>query len=537
MRNLETVQTDENFIGEGRSGSVYLEHDAYGRPVARKIFRGSTLARLVNIVLLGGDNPYVWSLSAIKEAACRRRILAELVAYWMPQKLRVARPYDARWDAENSVNELTLEFIDGRAAGLHQPFSRNRDIERRDLVSNVMKPLSRRLIECGFEGMVWQAGYGNPVAASNFLLESDEQSVRRWVWVDLESGVPALFPLYPNALFRFYLPQAFRRGRPMFDDVDIEKLSEYVESQKTDLIEQRGMDAWLQLQHDIAELRDLDDDWRDLVRLERSIRTQLAKGRIDEAQADWYRSRPVRWYTREFGHLVSSGIRRVARRLRDWLSPARFRTIVMAVGSFLGSSRFRAEVARKFVSTQVTNWASRKQLSESEAAYLQKTLRNDEASLYITDFGIHLAIKPAMKMVAWLGFPALYAFGMINETVLLGGVMLSGAIGRTLYTVPRIISAMSRGAPQPWLALFVGVLPVIGNIAFPIQLLYAAKQRDNPIAQFLIYDTFTRVGRILPIWGGNDSLVEHWTNSIGNAVIRHIRLGGEPVLLHPEKDT
>lgn len=533
---VEAPPGGDGLIGRGRSGAVYLEHDPAGRPIARKVFRGSKLARLVNIVLLGADNPYVWSPSAVREAACRRRILAALVAYWMPQKLRAALPYDAKWNSETGANEMTLEFIRGRAVGLHHPLSENREAEYRDLVENVMRPLNRHLRESGFDGMVWQAGYGNPVAGGNFLLESGEQSVKRWVWVDLESGVPAVFPLFPNTLVHFYLPQAFRLGRPMFDDVDMGKLSAYVERHRRQLIECNGPDAWRSLQADIAELRTLDDDWRALSRLERSIRSGLARGAIDATQAEWYRSRPLRWYGREFRNLALSGLRRCAGLLQDWLSPTRLRTVAMAVAAFLGSSRFRAEVARNFVSKQIDGWGDRRQLSDREVAYLQRNLRDDEASLYITDFGIHIAIKPAMKLVAWLGFPALYAFGLIDESLLLSGVVLSGGIGRTLYTVPRMLGALSRGAPRPWIALGVGVFPVIGNIAFPLQLLYAAQQRDNPVAQFLIYDSFTRLGRMVPIWGGSDSLVEHWTNRLGHIFVRRIRVQRSAVLLRPGKD-
>jgi len=43
-----------------------------------------------------------------------------------------------------------------------------------------MKPLQKRLIESGFDGLVWQAGKGNPVALNNFLLDNK----RNWVWID-----------------------------------------------------------------------------------------------------------------------------------------------------------------------------------------------------------------------------------------------------------------------------------------------------------------------------------------------------------------
>ena len=209
----ETENSAENFLGKGRSATVYAGIDAEGRPIARKIFVGSTLAGLVHYLFFGADNPYIWSPSAIQEAASRRRILTLLVHWWFGSKLRVAEASAIGWNQKFRANEMKTELIVGRGPSLHHPFSELREPELRDLVHNIMKPLQSYLIEAGFDGLTWQAGLGNPVALSNFLLEQKADGSTCWVWIDMESGVPALFPANPIALWTFYLPRSIFYGR------------------------------------------------------------------------------------------------------------------------------------------------------------------------------------------------------------------------------------------------------------------------------------------------------------------------------------
>ena len=117
-------------------------------------------------------------------------------------------------------------------------FRSQKETEITDLVQNVMKPLQGLLLAAGFDGLAWQAGYGNPVATSNFLLETTETGEQRWVWVDLESGVPALFPANPILLFSFYLQRTLVNGRPLYDDVDVPKLRRYIEDNRDALLDE-----------------------------------------------------------------------------------------------------------------------------------------------------------------------------------------------------------------------------------------------------------------------------------------------------------
>ena len=70
-----------------------------------------------------------------------------------------------RSNDDEQLRRLGDEFI---AEGIGNGFGAT---DARELWQYVMRPLQRRLVEAGFDGVAWQAGLGNPVAANNFMLE------------------------------------------------------------------------------------------------------------------------------------------------------------------------------------------------------------------------------------------------------------------------------------------------------------------------------------------------------------------------------
>ena len=97
-------------------------------------------------------------------------------------------------------------------------------------------------------------------------------------------------------------------------------------------------------------------------------------------------------------------------------------------------------------------------------------------------------------------------------SLVLGG----GAIGRTIYTCFRCVQRRS----IPWVALCVGALPMIGNAAYGVQLLADSSRREGFGARFLVRDIISGIGRRFPIWGGRDTLLEHWANAAAGLVAR-----------------
>jgi hypothetical protein len=136
---------------------------------------------------------------------------------------------------------------------------------------------------------------------------------------------------------------------------------------------------------------------------------------------------------------------------------------------------------------------------------------------------VHIAIKPLAKFLEWGVVPVLYLAGAIDVPVLVLLLASIGAIGRTAYTSFRCLQATLQGGRKPWFALAVGTLPVLGNAAFPAQLVYWSTDPEHRLPQFLLYDCCAGFGRGVPIWGGRDSLLECWSNRLPDLFLQRRR--------------
>lgn len=512
--DVETQPDEPRFLGAGRGAQVFALRAANGATIAKKVFVGSGLARFVHQFIFGADNPYVWDRTAIEEARQRRRVLSPLVRWWLKGKLHITEIYDTTWNDTLKVNEWTMEYVDGRFARLRQPFAKEANDEIDDLVNDVMRPLQRHLVEAGFDGAAWQAGLHNPVATSNFLRRFRRDGSAEWVWIDVESGVPALFPANPIGLFSYYIPRAIKFGRPLFDDVDCVKLRQYLALHEPEMRPEIGDDAWHALMCDVdaLEAASAQSGWKKLGRTKRGIGARLTRGEINADQAEFYKRYPLLWMMREFGGAVSTVLRALAALLSAWFDPKLWLLICRETVKLLWSDSYRTAFAKRYVTSGIDRWRDRKQLTPAERDSLVSDLGNEGSAAYLTDFGMHLATKPLVKLVTWGGVPVLYAFGLMSALTLAILVIGGGAIVRTGYTLIRVVDAYRNGYQRPWVALWVGTLPVIGNVAFPLQLLFDGVGNGRNLSQFIVYDTATRVGRSLPIWGGADTLTEHRAN-------------------------
>lgn len=50
------------------------------------------------------------------------------------------------------------------------------------------------------------------------------------------------------------------------------------------------------------------------------------------------------------------------------------------------------------------------------------------------------------------------------------------------------------------------LLPTIGTIAYPVQIIYSATGKQSRVAQLIVYDVFTHIGSKIPAWGGTEKL-------------------------------
>jgi len=508
-------------LGRGRAAVVFRSLDDQGRTTARKVFDSGPLTCLIQYTFLGAPNPYAWCEHAVQAAILRRRILAPLVRHWFGDRLQVSEGWNVDWNRDLNAWQLHTRFIDGRPPYLHQPLSQSGEGEVRELVTEILEPLQQHLIEAGFDGQVWQAGLGNPVALTNFLRVTTGARAT-WAWIDLESGVPALFPAHLPSLWRFYLPRALRYGRPLFDDVDVPKLGQWLGERRMELARTLDPATLEGIERDVAALGYHQERWRGMSRFERSLNSQHAKGRIDAAGRAYFSKRPLRWYL----HEAARAGRGVSRRLGHKVSKAfkrcmafPWQKLVAGTGSFILSSRFRARSAQQFVEARVKRWQVRGQLSARDAELITNNRGRHESSVYLADFAVHLCIKPLVKSFEYIIAPALLAAGTIDE-VTLGLIWLSGgSVGRTLYTGGRVVQNFLSGRELPMTSFWVGLLPVIGNLAFPLQIVRSSKEKDDLMARFILYDGFAAIGRKCPIWGGRDTLTEHRFNRVPDRMI------------------
>ncbi|WP_035992231.1 hypothetical protein [Leptolyngbya sp. KIOST-1] len=513
-------------LGAGRSGQVFLI-EVNGQPVARKVFSGDTLAAAVHLVLFGADNPYIWNEDVLQCAYYRRKILAPLVDYWFGKRLKIANAIAAERNVELRQNQLDAAFISGRSPALRQPLDLERSREVKDLTENIMKPLQQRLVEAGLDGLVWQAGKGNPVALNNFLIVDGEAGDRTFVWIDMESGVPALFPLNVLTLFTFYLPKCVEYRTFLFDDVNIKTLSRYVQAHSDDLKQMLGEDCYGELWESIKALGHHQRQWRSLNRLKRGVFSQVQQGKISPKAADRYLKYPVIWFLHLLKQLILKGTRKllldIPRAILERILRIPYIRLTGNLFKLIFSKRYRTQVAQDYITDRINAWCDRDQLTPEECEALLNRLDQESGTDYLSDFGAHLGMKVFVKIIEYGLFPLVYLAGFINELTLGIIILMGGAFSRTVYTGFRIFQATAEGKEIPWLAFFIGMIPLmIGNIAYPCQMLYSASGKRGKVAGFIVYDIFTRIGGWIPIWGGEDTLTEHYFNHSASNLLRSL---------------
>ncbi|HBJ34845.1 MAG TPA: hypothetical protein DDZ51_08800 [Planctomycetaceae bacterium] len=191
-------------------------------------------------------------------------------------------------------------------------------------------------------------------------------------------------------------------------------------------------------------------------------------------------------------------------RLHRWLSdPAYRQQRQTRMFLFCVSGRFQRELGRLYIRTRVQVWQQEHRLNEAEAQRLNAQLDNHGVDEYVRGFGMHVGLKLLMPFVMSLkigGAAASVASG--NPFYFLFMLMLVPML-RTAITIWRKL-ATGRPLADYRDALIVGVLPVVGSIAYPVQM--HCKFPD--LSLFLLRDFASRIGRMLPIYGGKDSRTE-----------------------------
>ncbi|MFH0954320.1 MAG: hypothetical protein V1873_08320 [Verrucomicrobiota bacterium] len=522
--------TEPVFIGSGRSARVFRLAGP-GGAVARKVFLGSTAANLVHSAFYGAPLDYRWCEAAVRAAFFRRRVLSRLVPHWFGARLDVSDATGWGLDEQRAAYYLDTVFVDGHPSRVYSPFFSGAKTEVLDLQRNILPALQHRLIDAGFVGTVWQAGKGHPCAIPNFLCtDLDPVAGRhRWSWIDLESGVPAIASCEPVSLFGYYIPQAIRRRRILFDDLDEGRLRAYLQAQEAALKEKLGAAEFDALRGDVENLVAAHAAWSGENRVSRSVKYFRFRGRISERQYDYYLKHPLRWYPKLFLLLARLFAPRLWQALRDgWpkflrlVNPVRW---IRFLFNLVFSRSFRVEISRKFVRYGIGQWREGKRLTAEQVSILEAELTEKEANQYLADFGVHLAMKPVGYLVRLTVVPVLWQVGLISPHAAAVLFVFCGMILRVTYSFCRCVEDLVLRHPPAWLAMAIACVPTLGTLGYPCQMIHSAR-RGHLISQFIIYESCSTIAEHIPIWGGRDTGWDHLFNRLAHGLIHMSEVHG-----------
>jgi hypothetical protein len=511
------IKQEKKFIGNGRSAKVFFSFSG-NQGIATKTFTGEPVSKFILFVLTGSANPYTWNENAIKSAIIRRKILSQLTHFWFGNKLRLPKTFDYNWNETEKAFEIDAEFISGCHAPLLSPLKDKSFDYVSDLRNNIMNPLEAKLIESGFDGLVWQAGKGNPVGASNFMININKDGSYQWIWIDLESGLPALFAMNFWATLTYYLPKCVKHKGWLFDNVDTKKLYNYLLDNKSALIADSSMESYQQLLDDCTKLEEHQGLWKGLSRSHKSLYYAASQGKINEAEVTYYQDKPFRWFCKSLVIFMTSFLASFQEKVKKVVDKIRnfgYKKFVHRIFRYFTESRYRWGFVRWILKREINSWHKRKSLSSAERSVLLNELSKNDISAYLTDFSIHLGLKPIVKSFTLIILPILTALGYIGLPMAALLLIWSGSVARTVYTLLQMANNLvSEKKNNRYLALFIGIFPIVGNLAYPVEFAYQTTGNRNQLAKYIAYAFTTKIGGKIPIWGGQDSEIEHFFNRI-----------------------
>jgi hypothetical protein len=166
------------------------------------------------------------------------------------------------------------------------------------------------------------------------------------------------------------------------------------------------------------------------------------------------------------------------------------------------SPRYQSWFGQSRIEASIDRWESGKRISQHEARQLRQNLCGNEVRAYTRGFGMHLALKALTPFIIPAKVGGLAAFVASGNVWFLLPLLVNPVI-RTGITLANWWSTRDQHIPHGE-ALVTGWLPVIGSIAFPLQMFSARPE----LSTFLVRDTASRLGQRVPIYGGVDSRTE-----------------------------
>lgn len=510
-QNNNATFLDAKLLGRGYASEVYLvNHDSQ---IARKVFVGNKFANAFNWIVTGAARiPYNYDDAAIRCAHLRRDILEAVLEYRYDGKVGIAHAYGIGFSHEHKAYFMDTKFEDAEPLKLANCFTEKAGLGKLRQKLDVMKGLTDFFIEIGF--CPWQVGHRNPKGMPNVQSRNGGAEVI----IDNESGFPNIFP-YGFRGAAYYWKRAFRLGSPLYDKVDVDRLEKFVSENRQGIAGRVGERRHELLNMAVSELKKQQGILQNRRRVDRDLLYSLKQGRIDEAQYKHYSEKWARWYARRAaGALADAGafITRLPYELGKYL----WKKIPSALEVFkvLFSGKYRSEKFINLTSGRIDVWKERGIFSKEQSDVLKDQIKLKSISGYMGDFVVQLALNIASKSVRLFAIPPLVVAGAIDAYVGAFLFVWLGSITRTLYTGTRMLANLitnrftKQKEEMPYVALFGGMPPSLGNFAYIFQILYSKKNIPENIRKFLAIDALTSAAGKIPVIGGEGTLLQHRVN-------------------------
>jgi membrane-associated phospholipid phosphatase len=323
-RDLPMVEGDHIRFNGSYASAVVLDSKA---GTATKHFRPPAIIQALYWAAFQSRFPYDHNVDAL-EATTHRRKIASLLTRFHFGKDHVAAVLSIDWN-ENGQPSMVTELIPGHEAENDAP------------AKKFLGEVSELFGSAGLP--VWQLNPKNPHAHTNLILNPEGD----YKIVDLESAVVTPFPA--KGQFR----SALKRGAyPVFDDIDFDRLREYVATNESEMRSAIGADGMLELETAIEAG-------------ERSIKA-------------WHRSE-----TR-----LASKLIKITYAIFNWTGAYR------GLRSLIATSDERAEA---FLVKGLDTWQEEGRISALEADETRQYLAGREVHDGLRHLGAHLAITAVFR--------------------------------------------------------------------------------------------------------------------------------------------
>jgi hypothetical protein len=204
---------------------------------------------------------------------------------------------------------------------------------------------------------------------------------------------------------------------------------------------------------------------------------------------------------------------------RSFSDSSHRRNVLIRMWLICVSARFQSEYGRYLIRSWLRQWEESGRITPLEAIQLRRQLSASDMDEYVRCFGMHMGLKLLLPLLTPLKYGGGAVSIMSGNLWFLFFLLLMPAC-RTAITLWRML-ASKRPFTDYLDALVVGALPVIGSIAYPVQIY----SRYRELSAFLLRDSAARLGRWVPVYGGKDSRVEIGAIRLMNLVAECLEIG------------